>query len=125
MTVTNHASGDGADRDGRDHVAAAAATLAVLEGAVAVRDAAAAADDVAVKLVSGESLDVFGEHAVTTVSATPSCYVYVAAGTTQPPSAEAAMSNDGRERPRPGCSNACYAFALDAIQTAFSALFSA
>lgn len=128
--------------DGRANVTA---TLAVIEGAVAVRvddddgTTAAAAD--AVRLVSGEALEVAGRHAVTTVSATPSCYVvYTAAGTTK-----SVTGNDGRPPPSSAttttrapstcakdktvprtdrrCSNACYAFAWDAVKNVLSAFF--
>lgn len=116
MTATNYVSDDG------ENTTAATTTLVVLEGAVAVRqswDAAAAV----VRLVSGESLDVLGEHAVTTVSATPSCYVYAKPPPPTPP--PPSPSTPTAEDRRPGCSDACYAFALDAVKTALSALFAA
>lgn len=101
-------------------------TVAVLEGAVAVRNSWGGGGDggKAVRLVSGEAIDVFGQHAVTTVSATPSCYVYavIVDGTDD-------SADDAHEptavRARPGCSDACYAFALDAVKSAFSALLPA
>ncbi|XP_025408245.1 vitamin K-dependent gamma-carboxylase isoform X2 [Sipha flava] len=98
---------------------ATATTLAVLEGAVAVRELR---DDGGepVRLVSGEAVEVTGRHAVTTVSATPSCSVYAAESTD-------ADTEDGHRGggvdSRPGCSDACYAFAFDAIKAAFSAIF--
>lgn len=104
-------------------------TVAVLEGAVAVRDTAwdgggDGGGGKTVRLVSGEAIDVFGQHAVTTVSATPSCYVYAAIvdGT-------GGNGDDAHEptavRARPGCSDACYAFAFDAVKSALSALLPA
>lgn len=111
MTVTNYL-------DGWDNgTTANNATLAVLEGAVAVRDAENT--DEPMRLVSGESVDVFGRHAVTTVSATPSCYLYsIAGGEHEDPPPATTAGHD-----RPGCSDACYAFAFDAMRTAFSSVF--
>lgn len=113
-------------------------TLAVLEGAVAVHESwtgGVGDNDGAVQLVSGEAMDVTGRHIVTTVSATPSCYVFAATVdrkegdgggggcdgsgyggvSTQPVSV---VHN------RSSCSDACYAFALHTIRDAFSAFFS-
>lgn len=111
MTVTNLVN----DRNG---------TLAVLEGAVAVRGSRD--DEDAVRLVSGEAMDMTtGRHAVTTVSATPSCYVYAtttvtrASGDDDSPRSATADGSGGR----PGCSDACYAFAVDALKATFSAIF--
>lgn len=94
-------------------------TLAVLEGAVAVRELR---DDGGepVRLVSGEAVEVAGRHAVTTVSATPSCYVYAA--DTGDGHVGRSRSGDSGDNGRPGCSDACYAFAFDAVKAAFSAI---
>lgn len=105
-------------------------TLLVLEGAVDVRGPEhkdAVEPEAVVRLVSGEALDVAaGQHAVTTVSATPSGYLYVAT--------TAAVADNNSDPVRPatqhrhigparGCSDACYAFAFDAVKAAFSAIF--
>lgn len=100
-------------------------TVAVLEGAVAVRDSWGGGGDggdggKAVRLVSGEAIDVFGQHAVTTVSATPSCYLYAVTADGTGDNADDAHEPTA-VRARPGCSDACYAFALDAVKSAFSA----
>lgn len=146
MTVTS-------DADDGD---AATTTLAVLEGAVSVQDLQGDGDE-GVRLVSGEAMDVTGRHAVTTVSATPSCYVYAAtsasasdnddddddsvsptADNRSSPTARGHDDDDshsvsrtvrgGHDRNKKligtSCSDACYAFAFDAIKDAFSALFS-
>ncbi|KAL4122224.1 hypothetical protein QTP88_014594 [Uroleucon formosanum] len=132
MTVSNVAD----DREGTT------ATLAVLEGAVAVHKSwtSGGDDDGAVRLVSGEAMDVTGRHVVTTVSATPSCYVFSATVDSGGGSIEGGGDCDGSSgsgddervstRPiavvhdRPGCSEACYAFAFHAIRDAFSFIFS-
>lgn len=131
MTVSNVAD----DREGTT------ATLAVLEGAVAVHESwnSGGDDDGAVRLVSGEAMDVTGRHLVTTVSATPSCYVFSATVDSGGCSIEGGGGCDGSggsgdgervsTRPvavvhdRPGCSKACYAFAFHAIRDAFSFIF--
>uniref|UniRef100_A0A2H8TR69 Vitamin K-dependent gamma-carboxylase n=2 Tax=Melanaphis sacchari TaxID=742174 RepID=A0A2H8TR69_9HEMI len=129
MTVTN-------DEDDQETTTT---TLAVLEGAVAVRESRIGGgdNDRTVRLVSGEAMDVTGRHVVTTVSPTPSCYVLAStvdsgggseggigggggcggSGGVSTPSAVV-----GNHRPS-GCSEACHAFALHAIKDAFSALF--
>ncbi|VVC29077.1 HTTM,Vitamin K-dependent gamma-carboxylase [Cinara cedri] len=100
------------------------ATLAVIEGAVAVRNlgAGGGGDGSEVRVVSGEAMDVTGRYAVTTVSATPSCYVYA-----ETAAAGDDGENDAAERStgggRPKCSTACFAFALDAAKYAFSPFF--
>lgn len=101
--------------------------LAVLEGAVVVkgpRDTGAVEIEAeTVRLVSGEALDVtVGQYSVTTVSATPSCYVYAATTVTSndSDSVQPATQDDVG---RPGCSDACYAFAFNALKAAFSAIF--
>lgn len=110
MTMTNYVD----DRNG---------TLAVLEGAVAVRGSRD--NDDAVRLVSGEAMEMTtGQHTVTTVSATPSCYVYAmtitkVSGDDNSPRTAAVDDSGGR----PACSDACYAFAIDALKATFSAIF--
>lgn len=120
-------------------------TLAVLEGAVAVHESWTSGldDDGAVRLVSGEAMEVTGRHVVTTVSATPSCYVFAAAVDSGGDNVGGGGGCDGSggsddsgdsggvsTRPaavvhdHPGCSEACYAFAFHAIRDAFSAFFS-
>jgi len=123
-------------------------TLAVLEGAVSVHESWTGGEDdnEAVRLVSGEAMDVTGRHLVTTVSATPSCYVFAATlgrkgdgghggvggGDSCDDSGGSGGSGDGGVSTRPaavvhdrsGCSDACYAFALHTIRDAFSAIFS-
>jgi len=135
MTVTN----DAEDRE------ATTTTLAVLEGAVAVRESLIGGgdDDGTVRLVSGEAMDVTGRHAVTTVSATPSCYMFVSKMNSGGGGSEGVVGgcvgggnsgddDDGGLSTRPaavglnrrrGCSEACYAFAFHAVRDAFSALF--
>ncbi|XP_015370925.1 PREDICTED: vitamin K-dependent gamma-carboxylase isoform X2 [Diuraphis noxia] len=126
-------------------------TLAVLEGAVSVHESwtGGGDDDGAVRLVSGEAMDVTGRHIVTTVSATPSCYVLAATvdrkgdvggggvggggdvGGGGGGCVDSGGSGDGRVstrsaavvRDRSGCSDACYAFVLHTIRDAFSAFF--
>jgi len=116
-------------------------TLAVLEGAVSVHESGTSerGDDEAVRLVSGEAMDVTGRHFVTTVSATPSCYMFSATVDSGGGSIGggggcngSGGSGDGKRvsaRPvavvhdRPGCSEACYAFAFHAIRDAFSFIF--
>uniref|UniRef100_A0A2S2NHF9 Vitamin K-dependent gamma-carboxylase n=1 Tax=Schizaphis graminum TaxID=13262 RepID=A0A2S2NHF9_SCHGA len=128
MTVTNDAN----DRE------ATTTTLAVLEGAVAVRESQIGAidDNGTVRLVSGEAMDVTGRHVVTTVSATPSCYVFASTaesggggggcgasghgGVDRGVSTQHAAVGGNRAK---SCSKACYASALHAIRDAFSALF--
>jgi len=131
MTVRNVAD----DRE------ATTTTLAVLEGAVDVHESetSGGGDDGTVRLVSGEAMDVTGRHVVTTVSATPSCYVFAATVDSGGGSVGGGGGCDGSggsssgggvsTRPaavisdRPGCSEACYAFAFHAIRDAFSAFF--
>ncbi|XP_027845741.2 vitamin K-dependent gamma-carboxylase [Aphis gossypii] len=134
MTVTN----DVEDRE------ATTTTLAVLEGAVAVRGSMIGAgdDDGTVRLVSGEAMDVTGRHVVTTVSATPSCYMFVSKMNSSGGGSEGVVGgcggggnsgdDDGGVSTRPaavglnrrgGCSKACYAFTFHAVRDAFSALF--
>jgi len=140
MTVTNEAE----DRE------ATTTTLAVLEGAVAVRESLIGSgdDDGTVRLVSGEAMDVTGRHVVTTVSATPSCYVFASKTDSGGGGSEGVVGgcggggnsgdddddddDDGGVSTRPaavglnhrrGCSEACYEFAFRAVRDAFSALF--
>lgn len=131
MTVTNYYDDDESGNT-------TTVTLAVLEGAVAVRgprDGGGGGED-AVRLVSGEAMDVTGLHGVTTVSGTPSCYVYAATtesgggggcerdggGGDDDNGPPLSAVGGGRGR-RAGCSDACYAFAFDAVRAAFSAIF--
>lgn len=112
-------------------------TLAVLEGAVAVHESwtgGVGDDDGAVRLVSGEAMDVTGRHIVTTVSATPSCYVFAATvdrkgdggcdGSGGSGDGKVSTQHASVVHNRSSCSDACYAFALHTIRDAFSAFFS-
>lgn len=119
MTVTN----DGRSTDG-NVTTTQTATLAVLEGAVTVRNLdGGGGDDHEVRVVSGEAIDVTGRYAVTTVSATPSCYVYAEAVAAVDVDENGSSGSVGGRNGRPKCSDACYAFALNAVKYAFSALF--
>lgn len=134
MTVTN---------DAEDRVATTT-MLAVLEGAVAVRESLIGGgdDDGTVRLVSGEAMNVTGRHFVTTVSATPSCYVFASKTNSGAGGSQDVVGgcggggnsgdDDGGVLTRPaavgldrsrGCSKACYAFTFHAVRNAFSALF--
>lgn len=126
-------------RNVTDDREATTTTLAVLEGAVAVHESwtGSGDDDGAVRLVSGEAMDVTGRHVVTTVSATPSCYVFAVTVDSKVGGGGGSCDDSGDSgnggvstrpatvvRDRSGCSEACYAFAFHAIRDAFSAFFS-
>lgn len=120
MTITN----DDWRTDGDATETVQTATLVVLEGAVAVRNLD---DGDEVRIVSGEAVNVTGRYTVTTVSATPACYVYAEAagdvGKNDPSGSVGGVNGRGGGGGRPECSDACYAFASDAIYNVFSALF--
>lgn len=134
MTVTNYYNGNGQNATATVGTNATFSnatiiTLAVLEGAVAVRnlrdaDGTDDHDDVMQHLlVSGEAINVTGQHSVTTMGATPSCYVLYVDATTGT-STVASVAVDDSSRPSRRCSDACYTFVVDAIKTTLFAIFS-
>ncbi|XP_050432253.1 vitamin K-dependent gamma-carboxylase [Adelges cooleyi] len=97
-------------------------TLSVIEGVVNVTGVNVVASPAEVQLLSGDAVNVTGEHTVTALGATPSCYVYIKNNAGQVVEDLEPETAD-RKSARPQCSKACYGFAYELIAHTAKAWF--